>query len=325
MNPRRHLRELSVAATYALLLLLMAVLRPDFFHSEFRETCVNNAAVLVAAVGMTLVIICRHIDISIGSQFSICAVAAALLAKAGLPMPLVAVSTMLIGAVMGAVNGALVAFLGLPSIVVTLATMVILGQSLSLVRQGALVENLPLDFQWFGLSQSAGQWMLILSAAAVLILFAWAMRNLAAGRAVYAVGSDQEAARLSGIRPRPVVFWVFVLMGSLTALASLLRAVRFPQVDPSSGLGLELETIAAVVVGGTAIAGGRGNLFGTLLGVMLLGTVSAALGFLTNNPYWDKAIQGGIILLAVASDALHAGRAQAIQLGSSQATAGRPA
>jgi rhamnose transport system permease protein len=198
--------------------------------------------------------------------------------------------------------------MGLPSIVVTLATMVILGQSLSLIRQGATVDDLPPDFQWFGLSQHAGEWMVMLSAAVLLILFAWGMRNLPAGRAVYAVGSDQEAARLSGIRPRRVVFSVFVLMGALTAVASLLRAVRFPQVDPRGGLGLELETIAAVVVGGTAIAGGRGT---------LLGTISAALGFLFGQAYWDKAIQGGIILFAVASDALHGARAPT--------TAGSPA
>ncbi|MGA2232059.1 MAG: ABC transporter permease [Tepidisphaeraceae bacterium] len=317
MNLLRHKRELSVAATYALVLLIMAVRRPDFFQSEFRDTYVDNAAVVVAAVGMTLVIICRHIDISIGSQFSICAVSAGLLAKTGLPMPLVAVATVAIGCAMGAANGALVAFMGLPSIVVTLATMVILGQSLSLIRQGATVDDLPPDFQWFGLSQHAGEWMVMLSAAVLLILFAWGMRNLPAGRAVYAVGSDQEAARLSGIRPRRVVFSVFVLMGALTAVASLLRAVRFPQVDPRGGLGLELETIAAVVVGGTAIAGGRGNLFGTLLGVILLGTISAALGFLFGQAYWDKAIQGGIILFAVASDALHGARAPT--------TAGSPA
>ena len=106
------------------------------------------------------------------------------------------------------------------------------------------------------------------------------MRYLAAGRAVYATGSDPEAARLAGIRPRRVVFGVFVLMGALAGLAALLNAVRFPQVDPKAGDGMELQVIAAVVVGGSAISGGRGTLIGTLLGVALLGTIGSALFYL---------------------------------------------
>jgi rhamnose transport system permease protein len=302
---RRHKREISVAATYALLLLILAIFRPVFFQAQFRQTCVDNAPLLIAAVGMTLVILARQIDISIGSQFSICAVAAGLLAKAGWPMALVGLATVVIGCAMGAINGVLVAFLNLPSIVVTLATMQVLQDALRLWRQGAPVVDLPPNFQWFGLSQTAGQWTLVVTAMVIFALFAFGMRRIAAGRAILAVGSDAEAARLAGVRPRRVVFFVFVLMGALTALASLLQAVRLPQVDPKCGLGLELETIAAVVVGGTAISGGRGTLVGSLFGVALLGTISAALIFLTRQAYWDKAIQGGIILLAVASDALH--------------------
>ena len=114
----------------------------------------------------------------------------------------------------------------------------------------------------------------------VFVTFAWAMRWLGAGRAVYAVGSDEEAARLAGIRPRRVVFAVFVLMGMLTAFASILQAVRSPDVDPNQALGWELSVIAAVVVGGTAITGGRGTLPGTLVGVLLLSTLDPSLSFL---------------------------------------------
>src|SRR5947209_8567683 len=124
------------------------------------------------------------------------------------------------------------------------------------------------------------------------------------GRAVYAPGSGPGAARLAGIRPRRVVFGVFVVMGALAGLAALLNAVRFSDVDPNSGLGLELQVIAAVVVGGAAVSGGRGTLAGTLVGVALLGSIGPALVFLHTQPQWEKAIQGMIILLAVASDAL---------------------
>jgi rhamnose transport system permease protein len=297
-------RELSVALAYLVLLGVLAAFAPRFYQGDkFLNILVASAPVLVAAVGMTLVILSRNIDISIGSQLSICGVVAGLLAKAGLPMPLVAVATMAVGASMGALNGVFVAILGLPSIVVTLATMVMFREGLRWWREGESVKNLPADFQWFGLGQSNGQWTIIAIALATFLIFAWAMRYLAAGRAVYATGSDPDAAFLVGVRPHRVVFSVLTLMGALTGLAALLNAVRFPQVDPLAGTGLELQVIAAVVVGGVAISGGRGTLSGVLCGVLLLGTIGSALVFLGAEAYWEKALQGAIILVAVASDA----------------------
>ena len=301
----RYQRELSVAAAYAVLLIILLIAAPSFFGKQFGDTWIASAPVLVTGVGMTLIILARHIDISIGSQFCICGVVAGLLAKTGLPMPLVILLTLLAGAIMGAINGGLVAGLGLPSIVATLATMVILHESLAWARQGAAVTDLPAGFQWFGQSQFTGETLIVAAALIVFFVFAWAMRWLMAGRAVYAIGSDQEAARLAGIEPGRVVFGIFVLMGVLTALAAVLRSVRFAQVDPNSGLGLELQTIAAVVVGGTAVSGARGTMIGTLIGVALLGTIGAALGFLSGEAQWDRAIQGAIILIAVASDGLY--------------------
>src|SRR5207248_4018429 len=172
---------------------------------------------------------------SIGSQVSICAVVAGLVAKTGLPMPLTAAVTILAGGTLGAVNGVLVAGLGLPSIVVTLATLVIYRESLRWAREGEFVRRLPSDFQWFGLAQDRGQWLVCGLALAVFLAFAWGLRYVAAGRAVYATGSDAEAARLAGIRPRRVIFGVFLVMGGLAGLAGLLNAVRFPVGDPNSG------------------------------------------------------------------------------------------
>jgi rhamnose transport system permease protein len=308
---RRYRRELSVAAAYAALLLVLAVAHwkrpgPGFFHVDhLRPLVVSNAPVLVASVGMTLVILCRHIDISVGSIFSICGVVAGLLARSGLPSVLVGLATILAGGSMGAINGTLVARLGLPSIVVTLATLTIGRESLRYAREGQFVRGLPPSFQWFGAGQAAGQWVVVAIALAVFMAFAWGLRHLAAGRAVYATGSDLEAARLAGIRHQRVVFLVFVVMGALAGLASLLNAARFPAVDPNAGTGLELQVIAAVVVGGVAISGGRGSLWGTLIGVALLGSIGPALVFLNAKPQWEKAIQGLIILLAVASDAFY--------------------
>ena len=304
----KHRREISVAIAYVLVLAFLAWKAPNFYRAEpWRAFAVSNAPVLVAAVGMTLVILARQIDISIGSQASLCAVVAGLLAKQGLPMPMVAMGTLLAGAGLGAVNGVLVAGLGLPSIVVTLATLVIWRESLRYVSEGEFVRGLPADFQWFGLGQGTGQWLIVGIAVAVFLAFAWGMRYLAAGRSVYATGSDPEAARLAGMRPKRVVFAVFVVMGALTGLYALLNAVQFPAVDPKTGTGLEMQVIAAVVVGGAAVSGGRGTLIGSLIGVLLLGTINPALVYLHTSAEWEKAIQGAIILLAVASDGLTRG------------------
>jgi rhamnose transport system permease protein len=301
---KQYRREISVAVTFLILMAVLAVAAPGFFRADqLRPLIVSNAPMLVAATGMTMIILCRQIDISIGSIFSICGVAAGLLSRSGLPAIIVMLGTLAAGSCLGAVNGFLVARLGLPSIVVTLATLVIGRETLRYAREGEFIRELPPSFQWFGLGQATGQWLVVAIAVAVFFLFAWALSHLSAGRMVYAVGSDPEAARLAGIRPKLVVFNVFVIMGALTGLASLLSAVRFADVDPNAGTGMELQVIAAVVVGGAAVTGGRGTLWGTLIGVLLLGAIVPALVFLQIKPQWERAIQGLIILASIAADA----------------------
>jgi rhamnose transport system permease protein len=303
MKLSRYKRELSAALAYAVLLMLVAVVAPSFFSlTNLRDLAINNAPVLLVATGMTLVILVGEIDISVGSQFAVASVAVAGLAKSGMPILLLLPCALMIGAAMGAVNGLLVGRLRLPSIIVSLAMLVAWRDLLRWVTEGAWVQDLPANFQWFGLGQRLGQWMLVIIALTVFVSFNWLLGNLRAGRAIYAVGSDTEAARLVGIEPSRIVFAVFALMGALTGLAALLNAVRFSTVPGNAGIGLELKAIAAVVVGGTAITGGRGRLVGTLLGVMLLGTIGTALTFAGINAFWEKAIQGAIILAALISD-----------------------
>ena len=298
----RHFRELSIAAALALMLLTLAIFAPAFFQPQpLLSLLTREAPTLVVACGMALVIISRQIDISVGSQFAVCSVCAGLLAAARVPLALVLPASVMIGATMGAINGALIAGLRLPSIVVTLATMVTWREALRWKQQGAFV-NLPDSLQWFGLSQSAGQWTLIAIALGVCLALALATKHLAVGRFVYAVGSDAEAARLAGLRPQLTTFGVFVFMGALTGLAAMMNVAQSPQVDPKSGTGLELKAIAAVVVGGVAISGGRGSLWGVFVGLLLLACVVPALTHLHVEAYWEKAIQGAIILLAVVAD-----------------------
>jgi rhamnose transport system permease protein len=150
--------------------------------------------------------------------------------------------------------------------------------------------------------------VIVVLALILFALFWWASENISAFRAIYATGSDSEAARLAGIPVRQVLFAVFVLMGALTGVAAVLNAVRFSDVPANSGTNLELKAIAAVVVGGTPITGGRGSLLGTFIGVLLLASIGPALTFLGINPYWEKAIQGVIILATVFFEALRAHR-----------------
>src|SRR5688572_701185 len=290
----RHFRELSVAGALLLVLVVLAVVAPGFYQPQpLLSLATREAPTLIVACGMALVIICRQIDISVGSQFAVCSVCAGLLAAQNWPTALVAVAAIATGGLLGAINGT--------SIVVTLATMVTWGEALRWQRQGAFV-NLPDRLQWLGMSQTAGQWTLVTLAVLLLVVMALAMRHVAGGRFVYAVGTDAEAARLAGIRPQWVTFNAFVLLGALTGAAAMMNVAQSPQVDPKSGTGLELKAIAAVVVGGVAISGGRGNLWGVFAGLLLLASIAPALIHLHIEAYWEKAIQGVIILLAVVAD-----------------------
>jgi rhamnose transport system permease protein len=306
----RYGRELSTAFALAGLLIAVAIAAPSFFQARnLEQTLVNNAAVLIVAIGMTMVILVGQIDISVGSQFAIAAVATGLIARAGAPTFVAVMCGAVAGGVMGLCNGLLVARFGIPSIVVTLATMVALRDGLRWTTQGRWVQDLPPNFQWGGLGQASGEILLLTITGILALTFAWALANLRAGRALYATGSDKEAARLAGIAPSRVICWAFVLTGVLTGLAAALNAIRFREVQSSAGVGLELKTIAAVVVGGAAITGGRGTLLGTLIGVLLLGFIGPALTYAGVSAYWEKAIQGFIILAAVAADAVRKARA----------------
>ncbi len=308
--PSRHVRELSVAAVLALILTALDLFAPAFFApAPLLSRLTAETPALIVALGMALVMITRQIDISIGSVFGMTAVLAGSLLAAKVPLALAVPITVLAGATLGSLNGFLVAGLGLPSIVVTLATMVTWREALRLWQQGRFI-NLPDGAQWFGLGQTGGQWALVGVAVTMVALMAWAMRNIAAGRWLHAVGSDAEAARLAGIRPRAVTFGVFVLMGALAALASVANLVQSPQVDPNAGTGIELKAIAAAVVGGVAVTGGRGRLWGVFLGLLLLATINPALTYLHVEAYWEKAIQGLVILVAVMTDRAGASRNQ---------------
>jgi rhamnose transport system permease protein len=303
-------REWSVAIAIAALAIVLAVAAPAYFSAaNLRDLFLATMPVLVVAIGTTLVILTGEIDIAVGSAFGVCSVVAGIVSKAGAPIAGAGVAACGVGAGMGALSGALVAYGRIPSIVVTLAMMVALRDALRWTTQGAWVENLPASFQWLGVSQNAFPLVAGALVSILLIAIAWAMRHLSAGRAVYATGSNAEAARLAGIDTARVKLAVFAAAGALTGLGALLNSVRFNQIPSNTGLGLEMKVIASAVIGGAAITGGRGSFTGTALGVVLLAAIGPALTFLEVSAQWERAVQGAIILAAVTIDAARIHRA----------------
>lgn len=293
-------RERTVGLAIVVVGGALAIFANEFFsRANLTDLFLANVPVLVAALGALVVIVAGEIDVSVGSVFAICSVAAGLAAKAGLPATAVLFAVLCGGAALGALNGTLVAFARVPSIVATLTTMIGLREGLRWTTQGAWVQDLPDRFQWLGLSQASFPPLLIVVTVTLVAALWWSAHNLAAGRAVYATGSNAAAARLSGLDPALVRWSVFTLAGVLAAAAAVMNAARFTQVPANSGLGLEMKVIAAAVVGGASVRGGRGTVAGTVLGVVLLGVVGPALTFFGVDAYWERAIQGAIILAAV--------------------------
>jgi len=296
---------MAVAGAIAALAIVLTVVAPGYFSAEnLRDLFLANLPVLLVAIGMTMVIVAGEIDISVGSVFAICAVAAGVLAKAGMPVWLASAAACLLGALFGSINGALVAYAGIPSIVVTLATMVALRDALRWTTEGAWVQDLPRAFQWLGLTQAEYPFVAASLTALLTMAFAWGLRHVAAGRAVYATGSNPDAARLAGLDTAAVKCAVFAIVGTLTGLAAVLNAVRFNQIPSNAGIGLEMKVIASVVVGGASVAGGRGGIPGSVLGVTLLAAIGPALTFLGISAHWERAIQGAIILVAIAAEGM---------------------
>jgi rhamnose transport system permease protein len=308
-----HRVTLALAFVILVLSVALAAWAPRFFEpANLLDVLLANLPVLIAAVGASIVILTGEIDISVGSTFAVCSVVAGTLATMGASMPVVGLGALGVGALVGAANGAMVAWLRIPSIVATLAAMVTLRDGLRWITEGAWVQNLPAHFQWFGAGQHSYPWVAAGGAALVTAAAWWILGQTRAGRSVYATGSNPEAARLSAIDVTATRFFVFLVAGLFTGAAALVNAVRFTQVPTNTGLGFELKVIAAVVVGGAAITGGRGTIAGTVLGVVLLGMSGPALTFLGVSAYWERALQGLIILVAVGlqAAAMHSSRTQ---------------
>lgn len=306
---RRWGRELTIAMALAALTAYLGVSQPNFVDRATIANILTNAAyVAVVGVGMTLVIVAGQLDISVGSMMAVCALTAGMLARAGVPMPLVVAASLGLGLLLGAFNGALVAYLRIPSIIVTLATLTMWRGAILWWTKGYWVMPLPPAWKVLGTADVLGLPVPVWVGWAVVAVAAVLLARTAFGRQVYAVGSHPAAAALAGINVPGVTFAVFALNGLLVGLATMIHVTRFSMVQTQEGLGLEFLVITAVVVGGTNIFGGSGTVVGTYLGVLLITVTSSALTFLGIPATWDQAIRGAFILLAVTADILRTGQ-----------------
>jgi rhamnose transport system permease protein len=304
-----RVRELSLVGVLAVIVLATTLYNGRFVNSQnLRDISLNVAIVAMLAVGQTIVVVSRNIDLSVGSVlgFTALAVGSLFADNPGIPIPLVVLIGIAMGAGFGAINGALVSVGRVPSLVVTIGTLYIIRGADFAWASGRQVtaSQLPDDFLRIGSNSIAGIPILPLVTLVVVIVAGFAMRSYRSGRELYAIGSNPEAAVLAGVPVGRRVLWAFVASGALAGLAGVMYTARFGTVDAAAGTGQELAVVAAVVVGGVAIFGGAGTVYGAALGALLLSVIGSALVILKINPFWERAIDGALLLAAIALDRL---------------------
>jgi rhamnose transport system permease protein len=306
-------RELGIVLALAALVIYTAAGNPRFLSGQsIRDILLNTAILAVMATGQAVVVITRNIDLSVGSVLGVSAwiVASMMSDHQGLPMIAAIVVGLLVGAACGLLNGILVRYGKVPALVVTLGTLYIYRGITYSWAGGKQVnaDKLPQHFLQFANDSILGIPWLVLIALVVVGGVSLVMRNYRVGRELYAMGSSPQAAELAGIPVARNLLGAFVTSGALAGLAGVLFAARFGTVDAAAGTGYELNVVAAVVVGGVAVFGGSGTVWGAGLGALLLTVIGSALAVLDINQFWQQAIVGALIVLAIGADRLVAVR-----------------
>jgi rhamnose transport system permease protein len=316
MSALLRAREMGIVLALVVLIGVTAAANPRFLSGQsIRDLVLAAAIIMVLAVGQAVVVITRNIDLSVGSVLGLSAFAVGSLLQAapGTPVVVALVVGLLFGAVCGVVNGALVRFGNVPALVVTLGTLYAFRGIAYFWAGGQQInaDELPPAFLAFGTATVLGIPWLIVIAVLVVLGAGFVLRSYRAGRELYAMGSNPEAARLAGIPVGRRTLAAFVLSGALAGLAGVLFAARFGTIDAAAGTGYELNVVAAVVVGGVAVFGGSGTVYGAAVGALLLTTIGSALPVLGIDQFWQQAIVGGLILLAIGADRVVAARVAA--------------
>jgi len=304
-----RIREFGIVAVVALFVIVTSSIQPRFLGmQEFRFVTINTTVYALLAIGETMVVLTRNVDLAVGSVLGLSAYLAANLfgTHPGIPIVLVFLVGAGIGVACGIVNGLLTTVGRMPSLVVTLATLYIIrGIDTWRVGGGEVVaSSLPNGFLNIPQATIAGIPDLAIVVAVFVALVAYYLRSFRSGRELYAIGSNPDAAQLAGIPIARRVFTVFVVSGALAGIAGVLWASQYGTIDSTAGTGYELTVITAVVVGGVAIFGGSGSVVGAALGALLLNTINSALYVLGISSFWDQAIAGLLLITAITIDRL---------------------
>lgn len=316
VNTIARVRELGLVLVLIAIALAVWSQRSGFLSTNnIRQILVSVSIVAVVAAGQTLVVLTRNIDLSVGSTVGLTAFVAGDLFRQfdGIPVFAVVLAAVILGGVLGVVNGLLVTVGQVPAIVATLGTLYVYRGIFFAYGGGDRItaRDVPAEYRDIAMYRFFGEVPApIVIATVVTLIGAVALRYTRPGRDLYAIGSNPEAARLVGIPAGRRVFWAFVICGMLAGLGGVIWGARFGTVDTSAAQGFELQVVSAVVVGGVAIFGGSGTIVGAALGAIILGTIQNALTILRLEPLWIQAISGGAILLAVTIDALITRRLQ---------------
>lgn len=303
-------RETGILLALIIVVLVTTIKNPTFLFSAdgWRDLLLTPSILVLVAIGEAIVIITRSVDLSVGSILGLSAfmTGKVFVAVPGMPIIVVFLIGLAFGAVLGIINGALVAFARVPALVITLGTLYIYrGINVVWAGSGRInASDMPKDFLALGTGQFLSIPFLTIIALVVLIVAGWFMKNIRAGRELYAIGSDPDAANLYGLKVRRRIIAAFVLSGALAGLAGVLYAARYGSVDSQAGTGFELDAVGAAVIGGVAIVGGSGTVWGAAIGAVLLLTINRALPILGVPDFWQQAVVGVLIIGAIVLDRL---------------------
>jgi ribose transport system permease protein len=285
----------------------LTIYSPFFLTKDNLLNVIDQVTVLgILALGMTAVIIIGGIDLSVGAVLALAMMILGWLSHdGGLPVSLAVIGALAVGAAAGAVNGSMVTYARLPAFIATLAMLSVARGLANIITDGQQIVGFPSSFDSLASSRLLGWLSATVAILVVLYVAGWAfLRYRANGRALYALGGSPEVARLAGIRTRRLTIAVYTLTGLLAGLAAVILAMRLDSAQPSAATGYELDTIAAVVIGGASLAGGVGSITGTALGVLIIGVLRNGLSLMSVSPFVQQVVIGVVIALAVMLDVL---------------------
>jgi ribose transport system permease protein len=288
-----------------LLCLFLAVATDKFMSVRNLLNVLDQITVLgIMAVGMTLVILIGGIDLAVGSVLALAMMVMGYVANVhGYPMGVGIAVALVVAAFAGAVSGLLITVFRVPAFIATLAMMSVARGLANMITDGQQIVGFPSWFSLLAYTRFGGFLTLTVAIMIVVFILGWIyLRYTSGGRSLYAIGGNAEVARLAGINVNLFTTGVYVVSGLLAGLAGIVLAMRLDSVQPTAGVGYELDTIAAVVIGGTSLTGGKGGIFGTLVGVLIIGVLRNGLNLLGVSPFTQAVVIGVVIALAVAAE-----------------------